>query len=349
MEEEMTYAKSGVDFDEEARTIKALVSSVSNTLEFRKNKPGAVNSKIGHFANLIEFGDKYLVMSTDGVGTKVLVAQLIDKYDTVGIDMIAMCVNDVICLGAEPISLVDYLAMKRTDGEEARKISYELGKGLYEGAKQANITIVGGETATLKEVIAGIDNKGFDLAGAVLGMVNKDKVVLGDKIKAGDKIIGLASSGIHTNGISLARKTLLNNTEDISVYAPQILTPTTIYVKPVLEVLDKCFDDITGLANITGGGVLNIARLNENIGFNLNKWVEIPQIFKEVQKKGNVSDREMFKTFNMGVGFVIIAKESEEIISVLKRNGVEASVIGEVVEKKKITLEEFDVEFDCVY
>ena len=345
----MTYAKSGVDFDEEARTIKALVSSVSKTLEFRKNKPGAVNSKIGHFANLIEFGDKYLVMSTDGVGTKVLVAQLIDKYDTVGIDMIAMCVNDVICLGAEPISLVDYLAMKRTDGDEARKISYELGKGLYEGAKQANITIVGGETATLKEVIAGIDNKGFDLAGAVLGMVDKDKVVLGDKIKAGDKIIGLASSGIHTNGISLARKTLLNNTEDISVYAPQILTPTTIYVKPVLEVLDKCFDEITGLANITGGGVLNIARLNENVGFNLNKWVEIPQIFKEIQKKGNVSDREMFKTFNMGVGFVIIAKESDEIISVLKEYDINASVIGEVVEKKKITLKEFDVEFDCVY
>ncbi|MCK5039383.1 MAG: phosphoribosylformylglycinamidine cyclo-ligase [Candidatus Aenigmarchaeota archaeon] len=341
----MTYAKAGVNFNEEADTIKSLVSAVSKTLEFRNNKVGAVKSKIGHFANLIEFGDKYLVLSTDGVGSKVLVAQLIDKYDTVGIDMIAMCVNDVICLGAEPISLVDYLAMTKTDGKNSQKQALELGKGLCEGARQAEIAIVGGETATLKEVINGIDDKGFDLAGAVLGTVDKDKVVLGDKIKAGDKIIGLASSGIHTNGITLARKVLLGNKEDIEKYAPQILTPTTIYVKPVLDVLDKCFNDITGLANITGGGILNIARLNDKIGYKIDKWVEIPPIFKTMQEKGNVDNKEMFRTFNMGVGFVIIAKEADKIIDVLKKQGIKASIIGEAVNENGIILEEFDVEF----
>jgi len=156
-----TYAKAGVDIDKEAESIKSLVDVVKKSFAFRKGKIGEPKAEIGHFANFVDFGDKYLVLSSDGVGTKVLVAQLANQYDTVGIDMIAMNVDDIICVGAEPIALVDYLAMERTDPD----IMKEIGVGLLKGAEQANIVIVGGETATLKDVIRGIDHKGFDLAG----------------------------------------------------------------------------------------------------------------------------------------------------------------------------------------
>jgi len=342
----MTYSKAGVDIDREAASIKCLVDIIKKSFEFRRGKPGEPKSEIGHFANFIEFDDKYLVLSSDGVGTKVLVAQLANKYDTIGIDMIAMNVNDIICIGAEPIALVDYLAMEKIDPEIMR----ELGIGLLEGARQADIAIVGGETATLKDMIKGIDHKGFDLAGAALGFVEKNRLVLGDKIEPGDKIIGLASSGIHTNGLTLARKVIFEKytiNEKLpwkKTVAEELLTPTRIYVKPVLDMLKKDFNNIHGLAHITGGGFLNIKRLNKNVGYNIKKLLPIPKIFSEIQKLGDIDEKEMFRTFNMGVGFCVIAEKEKEVMKIAKKYNIEASVIGDVDSTKKILIEEYDVE-----
>ncbi len=341
-----TYAKAGVDIDKEAESIKSLVDVVKKSFAFRKGKIGEPKAEIGHFANFVDFGDKYLVLSSDGVGTKVLVAQLANQYDTVGIDMIAMNVDDIICVGAEPIALVDYLAMERTDPD----IMKEIGVGLLKGAEQANIVIVGGETATLKDVIRGIDHKGFDLAGAALGFVKKDKIIVGDKIEPGDKIIGLASSGIHTNGLTLARKVIFEKYKinDIlpwgKTVAEELLTPTKIYVKPVLEMIKSDFENIHGLAHITGGGFLNIRRLNENVGYKIEKLLPIPEIFSEIKRLGKIQDKEMFRTFNMGVGFCVIAKEEKEIIRIAEKYGTAADVIGEVDKTKKITIEEYNIE-----
>lgn len=191
----VTYKDAGVDISHEDKVIKALVSQI--TFKRSDIKPAELGL---HYAGAVEFGDYYLVLSTDGVGSKMIVAEMANKFDTVGIDMIAMNVNDAICIGAEPIALVDYLAV----GHITEEIAEQIGKGLNEGAKEANINIVGGETATLPDMI-----KGIDLAGTVLAIVKKDEIITGKDVKAGDVIVGLRSSGIHSNGLSLARKVFL--------------------------------------------------------------------------------------------------------------------------------------------
>jgi len=327
-----TYAKAGVDFRKEGRAVKGILHWVEKTFATRQGKVGEVLCDIGTFANLIDMGDYALAFCTDGVGSKVLVAQELQKYDTVGIDCVAMNVNDAICLGAEPIAMVDYLAMQHTNDEMARDIS----KGLCEGAKQAGIAIVGGETASLPDIITGVDGRGFDLAASVIGIVKKDKVITGAKIEVGDVVLGLKSTGLHSNGYTLARKVLPRN------MWISILSPTRIYVREVLELINNY--DIHGLANVTGGGFLNLCRLT-NFGFHLDSMPEPQMIFKRLQELGKVTDEEMYKTFNMGVGFcVIVAKKDVE--EILKKYGgkYEMMRIGSVVKEPGVTVVKNNVE-----
>ncbi len=335
-----TYADSGVDIKREDAAVRSIVSVISGTFANRKGKIGEVKSQIGHFANFVDIGDRYIVMCTDGVGTKVLVAQMARKFDTVGIDMMAMNVNDIICTGAEPIALVDYLAVEKIDDG----IVFEISKGIRDGANDARVAVIGGETASLKGVITGVGGMGFDLAGTSIGVVDKDKVVLGDNIRAGDKVIGIASSGLHSNGYSLARKVVLGKykLEDkfpwgVSV-ADELLRPTKIYVKPVLDVLSKYRGSVTGLCHITGGGLLNLKRLNGNVGFRLSDVVDALPIFNEIKKVADIADEEMYKTFNMGMGFVIVCKAHacDDILGVLRKWKLSCKMVGEVTGDKGI-------------
>lgn len=294
---EMTYAKAGVNIEREDIAIKGMIKWLSKTFKFREGKIGEVMHEIGTFANLIDMGDFALAMSTDGVGSKVLVAEELNKYDTIGIDLVAMNVNDIICLGAEPIAMVDYLAVEAINPDIIR----EIGIGIYEGAKIAGVSVIGGETAILPDMIKGTDNKGFDLAGTAIGIVKKDRIVAGDKIAPNDIVIGFKSNGIHSNGLTLARRVLPKN------MWMELLNPTRIYVREILELINKF--EIHGLANITGGGFRNLSRITK-FGFHLDSLPEPQMIFKKIQELGEVTDREMYRTFNMGIGFCVIADEN---------------------------------------
>ncbi len=320
---EMTYSKAGVNIEKEELAIKGLAKWLEKSFVFRKGKVGEVADGIGNFANAVDLGDFFLVMTTDGVGSKVLVAQELGIYDKVGIDLVAMLVNDLICLGAEPIAMVDYLAVKEINPE----IIKEIAKGIYWGAKEAEVAVIGGETATLPEIISGIDRKGFDLAGAAIGTVKKDKIVTGREIKVGDVVLGLKSSGIHSNGLTLARKVL---PKDMWV---ELITPTKIYVKEVLSCLENF--KVHGLVNITGGGFRNLERVSE-FGFLLDNLPVPPPIFQKIKELGNVSEKEMNKTFNMGVGFCVIVDE-KEADSILKSNS-EMMKIGRIVEEEGVRI-----------
>ncbi|MCX6695633.1 MAG: phosphoribosylformylglycinamidine cyclo-ligase [Candidatus Altiarchaeota archaeon] len=322
-----TYAKAGVDIRREDRAIKGIINWVSKTFKFREGKIGAVMRDVGTFANVIDIGEYALAMCTDGVGSKVLVAQELEKYDTVGIDMVAMNVNDLICLGAEPIAMVDYLAMEQTNDKMAKEISI----GLYEGARQAEIAIVGGETASLPEVVKGCaPGRGFDLAGTALGIVKKDRIITGEKIELGDVVLSLESNGIHSNGLTLARKVLPK-----SMWM-SLIAPTRIYVKEIMELVRKF--EIHGLANITGGGLLNLVRLTK-YGFTIDKLPEAPMVFKKIQELGGISDEEMYRTFNMGVGCCVITSKSEAD-KIIKEYGEKYRIreVGKVVEESGVRI-----------
>jgi phosphoribosylformylglycinamidine cyclo-ligase len=325
MPEEMSYSKAGVNIEREVLAIKNIKKWVGKTFEFRKGKTGEVMNEVGLFANVIDMGDYALAMCMDGVGSKVLVAQELKKYDTVGIDLVAMNVNDVICLGAEPIAIVDYMGFSRTDPDLAR----DLAIGLYEGCKQSNIACVGGETATLPEVIKGAGSEGFDLVATVIGIVKKEKIITGQKISPGDVVLGMKSSGIHSNGLTLARKVLPRN------MWTSILTPTRIYVKEALELIEKY--DIHGLAHITGSGFLNLPRLTK-YGFDL-EGIEELMVFKKIQELGNIPDKEMYKTFNMGIGFcVIVSPDVAEKIVAEYGDKFSLYPIGKVVEEPGVRI-----------
>ncbi|MFH1722634.1 MAG: phosphoribosylformylglycinamidine cyclo-ligase [Candidatus Altiarchaeota archaeon] len=330
---EMTYAKAGVDIRKEDQAIKGMKSWIQKTFANREGRVGKVMVNIGGYANLIDLGSFALAFTNDGVGSKVLVAQELKKYDTIGIDLIAMNVNDLICVGAEPIALVDYLAMQDTNDDLSKEISV----GLYEGAKQSRIAIVGGETASLPDVITGLDNDGFDLAGASIGIVAKDKIITGKNIQVGDKVIGFPSSGIHSNGLTLARKVLPKN------MWMKILTPTRIYVAEVLEIIDKY--KVSGLAHITGSGFKKMTRLTE-LGFLLDNLPEPMMIFKKIQELGEVSDEEMHRTFNMGIGFTIIANpQTTEKIMAEYGEKHKLRVIGSVVHGQGVVIRRGENEF----
>lgn len=327
----ITYKDAGVDIDRRQEVMKNFINLMKETFKFRDKKIGKVLMDLGNYANLIEFMDYGIVFKTDGVGTKVLVAQELDKYDTVGIDMIAMNVNDIICIGAEPIALVDYIALQSVND----KILNGIAKGIYEGAKQANISIIGGETAIVPDLIKGLnddknDGKGFDLSGTALGIVKKDKIINGSKIKISDVLIGFDSSGIHSNGLTLARKVLPKK------FYPEILKPTKIYVDEILDVINK--HDVHGLAHITGGGYRNLLRLT-NYGFELENLPDLNEkhtkIFKQIQKYGGISDEEMYNTFNMGIGFCVIVNETDAK-KILKN--FKCRRIGKVITEHKVLI-----------
>jgi phosphoribosylformylglycinamidine cyclo-ligase len=260
---------------------------------------------------------------------------MLKKYDTIGIDCVAMNVNDIICIGAKPISFVDYIAANQNN----EHIFTEIAKGLASGAKKAGVPIVGGETAIMPDLFA--DKKfSFDLAGMVAGLVQKNKIILGNKIRTGDKIIGIHSSGIHSNGYSLARKVLLkrhsigDKIRGLGRLGDLLLTPTEIYVKPVLEAVLKC--QVHGLANITGGSFTKLLRLKK-AGFVLDSMPEPPPIMQLIEDFG-VEKNEMYKTFNMGIGFCVIApkQETQRIISICKKHNLKSQEVGFISDKKGV-------------
>lgn len=332
----VTYSQSGVDIDLEENTVSNISSILKSTLKFRD-----IISDSGHYAALVKLNDKAIAMSTDGVGSKILIAEMMNKYDTIGIDCIAMVVNDILCVGAEPIALVDYLAVETPNP----KIASDIAKGLVKGAELSKISIIGGETASLPDII-----KNFDLAGTGIGFVDTDKIISGKNISPGDVLIGIKSNGIHSNGLSLARKAIFDNAKlNIDDKLPnsnhtigeELLKPTKIYVKPIMELLNKNFN-IKGLAHITGGGFTNLKRLKKNIGFNIDNLIEPPEIFKFIYNQ-NISINEMYKVFNMGIGFVVIAEEdeSENILNLLNEY-CDAYKIGNVISEDKIIIKTFE-------
>ena len=272
---------------------------------------------------------------TDGVGTKVIIANLLKKYDTIGIDCVAMNVNDIICIGAKPVSFVDYIAANQNN----ESVFIEIAKGLATGAKKADVPIVGGETAIMPDLF--LEKKfAFDLAGMVAGLVEKNRTILGSKIVPGDRIVGIQSTGIHSNGYSLARKALLrkysvrDRVGGIGRIGDALLTPTEIYVRPILEIISEC--RIHGLANITGGAFTKLLRL-KTTGFLLDSMPEPPKIMQLIEDTG-VSHDEMYKTFNMGVGFCVVAPkgDSERVISICKKHKMRSWEIGSITNKKGV-------------
>jgi len=257
-----------------------------------------------------------------------LVADMLKEYRTVGIDCVAMNVNDLICVGAEPVAMVDYLALERMDQRLVKDVTI----GLEKGARDAGIAIVAGETAVMPDVI-----HGFDLSAMSIGVVKKSRIITGEKVRVGDVIIGLPSSGIHSNGLTLARKILFKKGFDRNI-ARELLTPTRIYVKQIMRLL-KSRIQIHGLAHITGGAFSKLKRIGEraDVGFHLNDLFRPHEIFKEIQEQGHISDREMYRTFNMGTGFLVFCPKNEARNTL--RTLLDARKVGEVVNERKVVVE----------
>lgn len=336
---ESTYKDSGVDIDKANDFVERIKPLIKTTA--RKE----VISGIGGFGGLFRFDyskfkNPILVSSTDGVGTKLKIAHLMDKHDTIGIDLVAMSVNDVVVQGAEPLFFLDYLATGKIEVEKSVKIV----EGVVAGCKQAGCTLIGGETAEMP----GFYKDGeYDLAGFCVGVVESEKLIDGSTISVNDRIIGVASSGLHSNGFSLARKILLDDaklqvTDRVSGLAKtigeELLEPTRIYVKPILNLL-KNFN-VKGLVHITGGGFYdNIPRIipqSCRCIISGNSW-EIPPVFQVMKEIGKVDEKEMFRVFNMGIGMMIVVpeKESEEVAHRLEVLGEKAYIIGTVEKREK--------------
>jgi len=334
----MTYAAAGVDIDLKSRCISALVDKLHDD---RKGKWRTVDLP-GHFTGLIDFGEYALSLCTDGVGTKLLIAEEMGIWDTVGIDCVAMNVNDTICVGAEPIAFVDYIAVDKPN----EKVLAAVGEGLQEGVSQANAAIVGGEVAILPDLVTGLD-----LSGTCLGVVRKRDIITGQRCAPGDAVIGVPSTGIHSNGLTLARKVFEKNghcfTDKVKglkkTVGRELLTPTKIYVRQVLDVVRRC--EVHGMVNITGGGLRNFVRLKEDIGFCVDDPMKPLPIFKAIQELGGISDNEMYQTFNMGMGFAMIVpkRDSKKVVSML---GKGAKVVGEVDDSGAVTVPSLGLRYD---
>jgi len=338
-----SYAAAGVDITAGYKAVELMKKHIAKTMT------SGVCSDVGGFGGLFELDitgmtRPVLVSGTDGVGTKLKIAFLMDKHDTVGIDCVAMCVNDIICSGAKPLFFLDYIACGKNVPE---KIS-DIVKGVCEGCIQSGAALIGGETAEMPGFYP-IDE--YDLAGYCTGIVDKSKIIDNKTMCEGDVIIALPSSGVHSNGFSLVRKVF--DVENCDLKAPvaelggrsigeTLLTPTKIYVKPVLALLERV--NVKGISHITGGGFYeNIPRsIPDGLGAKINESsVRILPIFDLIAKTGNISKRDMFNTFNMGVGMSIVvpANEVETAISVLKENGEDAYVIGEIINSEdKVTI-----------
>lgn len=332
-----SYAEAGIDLNIEKQVLSIINSYVKQTFSF-----GHVYGREGHYANLIKFGEFGLALTTDGVGSKVLVAQLANSYTTVGIDCVAMNVNDLLAMGIRPVAFVDYLAIK----ELKKEFIEEIMQGLVKGCELSHIPLLGGELATLPEIITGYENS-FDLAGTALGIAKLDRIIDGRNIQPGDAILGIRSSGLHSNGYTLARKVLLakydleDKLSSGKKLSEELLEPTRIYVDPIMELIEHL--PVHGLAHITGGGFRKLNRLTE-FGFNINQFPDIPPIFTELQETGNISYQEMFSTFNMGIGFVVVvAPEAVESAMSLLNKHFETFHIGEIIESSGIHIPEYQV------
>ncbi|RDV84829.1 phosphoribosylformylglycinamidine cyclo-ligase [Ammonifex thiophilus] len=335
MQERLTYAACGVDIDAANRLVERIKELARST--YREE----VLAGIGGFAGMALIPARYrhpvLVASTDGVGTKLKVAFLARRYDTVGIDLVAMCVNDLLVTGAEPLFFLDYLAVGKLDPEQAEAVL----AGIAAGCREAGCALLGGETAEMP----GFYPPGeLELAGFAVGVVERDRIVDGRKILPGEVVVGLPSSGLHANGFSLVRKLFLEMEKcPLETYLPELgrtlgeelLVPTRIYVPLVLPLLERF--SVHGMAHITGGGLLeNIPRvLPPGLGvvIELGSW-PVPPIFRLIQQRGNITTEEMCRTFNLGIGFVLIlpAQEAEALVSYLTQRGEKAYCIGRVVE-----------------
>lgn len=333
---EVNYTQAGVNTIKEEAALAGLLTWVGRTLAFGRYRSAL---DFGYFATVLDLGNNLgLALSSDGVGTKLLVAEMLDKYDTVGIDCIAMNVNDLLCVGAEPICMLDYIAVQEADPG----LLTAIGKGLYEGARQANISIPGGEIAQVRELIRGVrEGRGFDLAGTCVGTVPMDRIIIGRTIEPGDAVIGLRSSGIHSNGLTLAREIFFRRAGyAVDRHVPELgrsigeelLEPTRIYVREVLALLHAGFD-IRAMAHITSDGLLNLARVEAKVGYVLDSLPAPQPIFSLLQRLGEVTDEEMFQVYNMGVGFclMVAAAQADRILAALKDLGVEAFYLGRAV------------------
>ncbi len=326
----LSYRDAGVNIDAGNEFVEKIKSSVASTC-----RPGVMGS-LGGFGGLFELPANYqqpvLVSGTDGVGTKLKLAIDLNKHDTIGIDLVAMCVNDILVLGAEPLYFLDYYAT----GELNTEIAASVVEGIAEGCRQSNAALIGGETAEMP----GMYGKGdYDLAGFCVGVVEKQRIIDGSKVKTGDVIIALASSGPHSNGYSLIRKIIEVSHADINAafgdhnttLGDALIAPTRIYVKALRELLDKF--DIHAMAHITGGGLLeNIPRVlpeNTQAVLNSDSW-QLPEVFQWLQANGNVETNEMYRTFNCGIGMVLItsADDADAIVSALNQNGENAWCLG---------------------
>ncbi|MCH5334345.1 MAG: phosphoribosylformylglycinamidine cyclo-ligase [Alistipes sp.] len=337
-----SYEAAGVNLEAGYETVRRIKKHVASTART------GVMGNIGAFGGMFDLSalnvkEPVLVSGTDGVGTKLKIAFAMDKHDTIGIDAVAMCVNDVLAQGAEPLLFLDYVAVGHNIPEKIEAVV----SGVAEGCRQAGCALVGGETAEMPGMYS--DGE-YDIAGFTVGVVEKSKLIDGSKVKAGDVLVGIASSGVHSNGFSLVRKILSDNDLQLDAKYPEtgdrtlgevLLTPTKIYVKQVLEVIRNC--DVHGISHITGGGFdENIPRIlhdGQGIEIEEGSW-EILSVFKLLERFGGVSHREMFNIFNMGIGMVIALdeKEAARAIEILTAAGERASVIGRVTDEEGVVI-----------
>jgi phosphoribosylformylglycinamidine cyclo-ligase len=326
------YARSGVDTEAADRALSRLLLEIAPTQAF--GAPSEVG--VGHFAAVIRVGPLRIALTTDGVGSKLLIAQQVARYDTIGIDCVAMNVNDLLCVGATPLAMLDYIAVESADPE----VFAEIGRGLAEGAKQAGVSIVGGETAQIPEMLRGaVAGRGLDLVGMAIGVVAEGRLLDGSAVRPGDAVLGVASTGIHSNGVSLARRVLLHRfkldgfvDELGTTLADELLRPTRIYT-PQVRALEEAGIAPHAIAHVTGDGFLNLRRIEAPVGFELDALPEPPAVFRLIERFGEVPRAEMRTVFNMGVGLAVTVAEeqAEKALAALRATGVPAWRIGRTV------------------
>lgn len=316
-----TYRDAGVDVDKSDKFVEWLESKVRKTYNER------VISGVGGFASLYDMGNgKYLASGADGVGTKLILAKRLGIHRTIGVDLVAMCANDVICTGAKPLFFLDYMASSTLDLD----VSKDVMQGITDGCMEAGAALIGGETAEMPGMYAPGD---YDLAGFCVGEVEKEDLLGGSRVNPGDTLIGLASSGFHSNGFSLLRRLLDQSDFEREGVAAQLLTPTKIYVDLILSILESNRDLIHGLAHITGSGFENIPRMNESLYYRIDKLPprdEIPDFMSEFFDRSGLSSHELCRTFNMGVGMVIATPDPDSLVDILSGAGEKFWILGAV-------------------
>lgn len=328
------YRDAGVDTDAADDGVARLTRRIAGTWP-RAGAPGAVKLPIGYFANVVDVGGQGVAISTDGVGSKTMIAAMLGKYDTVGIDCVAVNVNDVICVGATPVSLVDYIAVDKADAAMLDAISV----GLCAGAKLAGVSISGGETAQLPDMV-----QGFDLAGTAIGHVALDRIIAGADVREGDAVIGIDSNGVHSNGFSLVRRAFFKThayalshrfDELAATLGEELLRPTHIYVREALALLAGV-RAVKALAHITSDGFLNLTRVKADVGYVLDALPPVPPIFSIVKRLEQADDAVMFAVFNMGIGFAAVVDDADAdtAVAILSSHGKRARRIGHAVADK---------------